>query len=304
MLITNHINLMRRLFLWVLASALCLQSFAQLAEPGGNPTAQKYAAFISPEDARKHLTILASDEFEGRETGRPGATKAANYISGEFKKLGLTAPVNNSYFQNVPLIETSFIVSSFIVNQSRLANWKDFYFAGSPGGGRTLEAKEIVFVGYGISSEFYDDLENIDIAGKIVLVINSGEPVKEGISAVTKTTEQSNWSRDRNMRIRYLRSKMPALILAVSPEVALMLPINEGNGPKPRLSIKSDVIIPVQQTPVVNITDSVADIFLKNSGKTFEALKAGIDNNSAPKHKLLKQILRSLLALKSQMYMQ
>ncbi|HCN83471.1 MAG TPA: peptidase, partial [Sphingobacteriaceae bacterium] len=138
-----------------------MQSFAQ------NPTAQKYASLISLEDARKHLTILASDEFEGRETGKPGATKAAEYIAAEFKRLGLTAPVNNSYFQNVPLIETSFVVNSFIVNQTPLTNWKDFYITGGPETGKTVAAKDIVFVGYGISSPSYDDLKNTDITGKV-----------------------------------------------------------------------------------------------------------------------------------------
>ena len=57
------------------------------------------------------------------------------------------------------------------------------------------------FVGYGISSPSYDDLKNTDISGKVVLVINDGEPVNAGISAVTKTADLSEWTRSRNMRI-------------------------------------------------------------------------------------------------------
>lgn len=60
------------------------------------------------------MTILASDKFEGRETGKAGAEKAANYIAKEFKKLKLTAPVNGSYFQDVPLVEASFDVKSLL----------------------------------------------------------------------------------------------------------------------------------------------------------------------------------------------
>lgn len=268
---------MKRLFLWALSSALCLHSFAQ------NPTAQKYASFISLEDARKHLTILASDAFEGRETGKPGATKAAEYIAAEFKRLGLKAPVNNSYFQNVPLIETSFIVSSFTVNQTPLTNWKDYYMAGSSDAGKTVTAKDIVFVGYGISGASYDDLKNTDIAGKIVLVINEGEPVQAGISAITKTAELSDWSKSRTMRIQSLRSKNPALILAVSNSVAAMLQRYAGKGPAPRLTIKTPAAATTpQQAPVFNITPAVANIFLQKSGKTYEALKAAIDNSSTP----------------------
>lgn len=74
-----------------------IQTFAQ------DTVAQKYAGYITADDARKHLTIIASDAFEGRETGKPGAKKAADYIAAEFAKLGLIAPVAGSYFQNVPL---------------------------------------------------------------------------------------------------------------------------------------------------------------------------------------------------------
>lgn len=39
---------------------------------------------------KKHLYTLASDEMEGRKVGTAGIEKAAQYIEGEFKKLGLS----------------------------------------------------------------------------------------------------------------------------------------------------------------------------------------------------------------------
>ena len=39
-----------------------------------------YAFSILKEDLNKDLSILASDEYEGRETARPGQKKAAKYI--------------------------------------------------------------------------------------------------------------------------------------------------------------------------------------------------------------------------------
>ena len=41
----------------------------------------KYANTITAEDMQRHLTVLASDEYEGRETGQAGNTKAARYIA-------------------------------------------------------------------------------------------------------------------------------------------------------------------------------------------------------------------------------
>lgn len=63
-----------------------------------NKTAMKYAPIISAELANKHLSILASDAFEGRETGKPGADKAAHYIADQFKALGLQPIINGSFF--------------------------------------------------------------------------------------------------------------------------------------------------------------------------------------------------------------
>jgi Zn-dependent M28 family amino/carboxypeptidase len=44
---------------------------------------------IDPGQVKKHLYTLASDEMEGRRTGTPGIEKAAQYIEGEFKRIGL-----------------------------------------------------------------------------------------------------------------------------------------------------------------------------------------------------------------------
>ena len=184
--------------LWaVFVLGLSLQAFAQ------DPVAQKYAGVITPKLGKKHLKILASDKYEGRETGKPGAEKAANYIAAEFKKLGLTAPVNGSYFQEVPLVETAFEVGSFNVNGTNLTIGKDFLFTGS-GATKEIKASDIVFVGYGISSENYDDLKNIDIRGKVVMLINKGEPMLNGVSAISKTATPSDWTSSRSKRLQNL----------------------------------------------------------------------------------------------------
>ncbi|MDG2194289.1 MAG: M20/M25/M40 family metallo-hydrolase [Polaribacter sp.] len=49
---------------------------------------------IDTTTVRKHLYTLASDEMEGRGTGTPGIEKAAQYIEGEFKRIGLKTYAN------------------------------------------------------------------------------------------------------------------------------------------------------------------------------------------------------------------
>jgi hypothetical protein len=239
-----------------------------------NKTAMKYASAINAQLAKKHLSILASDAFEGRETGKPGATKAANYIAAEFKALGLK-PVNGSYFMNVPLVESSFNVSAFTVGGTAYTAGKDFSATGSVGS-NTISDNNVVFIGYGIGTDNYNDLGNVDIAGKVVLYISFGEPVVNGVSKISGTDKMSKWGTDRATRIGFLQSKKPALILAVNPANAT---VRKGNGV--RMTIKNEGPA-VTTAPVYTITPAIANELLKPTGKTIAELKATIDQNGAP----------------------
>ncbi len=52
-------------------------------------TQEVTVAAIDTTTVRKHLYTLASDDMQGRATGTPGIEKAAQYIEGEFKRIGL-----------------------------------------------------------------------------------------------------------------------------------------------------------------------------------------------------------------------
>src|SRR4051812_11263093 len=157
---------MKKVSLFITALAIGASACAQQ-----NATAVKYGKLITADDARKHLSILASDEFEGRETGKPGAEKAANYIAGEFKKLGLKAPVNGSYFFNVPLVQSALKVSTFAVNGKAFVLGQDFIPNGSVPD-KSIKDTEVVFVGFGTESE----IGSANLSGKVVLWINEDKP--------------------------------------------------------------------------------------------------------------------------------
>jgi hypothetical protein len=84
-----------------LASLVSASCFSQIKPLTPNKEAIKFSKAINPENAYKHLSVLASDAYEGRETGTKGAWMAADYIRDYFKSLGLKAPVNGSYFQKL-----------------------------------------------------------------------------------------------------------------------------------------------------------------------------------------------------------
>lgn len=58
---------------------------------------------IKIDDLKKNLTVIASDEMEGRDTGSPGQKKAGEYMINFYKDLGISYPKQlGSYYQKVP----------------------------------------------------------------------------------------------------------------------------------------------------------------------------------------------------------
>lgn len=68
----------------------------------------EYSAYIDTVDLRKHLTVLASDNYMGRETGKEGQKMAAAYIQESFREDGCSkAPGMKTYEQFFDVIETT-----------------------------------------------------------------------------------------------------------------------------------------------------------------------------------------------------
>lgn len=90
--------------------------------------AMKYAKTITADDLKEHLSILASDEYEGRETGTRGQKMAAEYIANYFKSLGLEAPVDETYFQKFDLTSSEISTSYFRRGDEKKMVFEDFVY--------------------------------------------------------------------------------------------------------------------------------------------------------------------------------
>lgn len=206
---------MRKHFLTV---CLCAASFFIQAQ---DKTAQKYADTITKEDAFKRLSLLASDDFQGRETGKIGAKIAADYIKSQFVAFGLKAPVNNSYFQMLNLIEKSPLSRNMSINGKQLTFLKDYYTLPNDFNSTKVSYNDFVFVGYGIASNKYDDLSNLNLEGKVAIVL-PGEPVVNGKSLITETEKMSEWTSSRSKKVNALTVKKPAAIIFLNPSIEKM----------------------------------------------------------------------------------
>ena len=88
----------------LLSCHLLLITIADSATTLAKTNQSQQQELITPQAIRPHVEKLAHDSYEGRGAGYPGERKAADYIAGEFKKIGLK-PVGDSlrnrrsYFQ-------------------------------------------------------------------------------------------------------------------------------------------------------------------------------------------------------------
>jgi peptidase M28-like protein len=64
---------------------------------------KKYLNTITAGELKKHLTIVASDEMEGRETGSAGQKKAGTYLVNQYQSDGIPFPKGaENFYQKVP----------------------------------------------------------------------------------------------------------------------------------------------------------------------------------------------------------
>lgn len=126
---------------------------------------------------RAHIEYLADDKLEGRETGTPGEQLAADYISAEFKKIGLKPlGAEGSYFQPFDFLSGVEYDNTKVAIKGKELGEEDFYFLPVSGSGKV--EGNIAYVGYGIHAPDvnHDDYEGQDdLEGKIV-IIKLGSP--------------------------------------------------------------------------------------------------------------------------------
>ena len=152
------------------------------AEPGPD-----WVEGIDASSLLEHVRTLASDEFEGRAPGSPGEEKTIAYLTEQFSMLGLV-PGNpdGTWVQKVPLVGITPAEGSTLTvrggGQSRVFEPGSDYVASTT---RVVEQVdldgELVFVGYGATAPEYDwdDFKDVDVRGKVLLMLVNDPPHEE-----------------------------------------------------------------------------------------------------------------------------
>jgi len=184
-----------KVFSLLLAVVLTTSAFAQQSG--------REQQVVSAERLRTHVAYLASEKLEGRRTGTPGATAAAEYIAKEFARYelrGISNSISNSnarsreqlngYMQKFPYVSAVELGRDNAMAFTSRAGETDAARANSLdlragedwmplawSANARVESSPVTYVGYGITAAElkHDDYAGVEVKGRIALAF-AGTP--------------------------------------------------------------------------------------------------------------------------------
>ncbi len=133
---------------------------------------------ITAADFAELTRTLASDEFEGRGPGSTGEERTVEYIRAQMQRIGLQPGNGDSYFQEVPMVETTASTATRLKisgggKDVDLAFGEDMVVGTRSGETKvSVRESEMVFVGYGVDApeRQWNDYAGQDWTGKTVVI--------------------------------------------------------------------------------------------------------------------------------------
>ncbi len=138
----------------------------------------KATKVITYTNIEKHIVELSSDNYKGRMPMSDTEAMTIDYIAAQMKEIGLEPANNGSFFQDVPLLSITSVMSATLdieTPNGQLSFQKlDEYviFSQKVEEELRIDNSEIIFAGYGITAPEYDrfDFKGIDVKGKTIVV--------------------------------------------------------------------------------------------------------------------------------------
>lgn len=240
----------------VFLTSVCLLAQSDPPKAAVAPEMQAALDGIQASDLRKHLSYIASDELEGRDSPSRGLDLAADYIATQFRLAGLEPGAGDSYFQSASMLVEEPNFSNFELQLSAgdrqfSATQKDAVL-GFPA---ALDAKDAPVFKLDLSDEgLVQHLTASQVEGKVVI------------------TEIEPRSRARFRSVgRVLREGKPALLILVDRRGMTT------HDRRPRRLVDAAESDAETASPRVTITGETAVHF-------YSALKPGEGNASASVH--------------------
>jgi hypothetical protein len=289
----------RILLISIISLSLILISsiFGQITIP------QEGLAVISPDTMYAHVAYMASDDMKGRNTPSPELDSCAHFIANYFKYCGLKPLENaNGYFQDVPLLKTQLAETQkftlTVDGTETVYEIKKDFVPVHLTANREITAP-VIFAGYGITAHEYnyDDYENIDVKGKIVLVFTN-EPQEKDTSSVFDGAKSTDHSKLNNKVMNAIDHGAVGFIYVSNPSRRFRRPPNAWpslmrNAPKDAIPLslgekQENKIV------VVRIGKKLAEAIFSVSQISMEQIYEKIDEDLKPQSLKLKNVSATL----------
>ena len=253
----------RRLAIGVLAAVLATSCGCSVS--GQIPSSS--SSSLAPEALREWLTVISSDEFEGRATFSPGLDKAAAYISARLKEAGVRPGGDDgSYIQSVAVQTVRSTNRSSLTievnGESRVfRNGEGVSFQPNVGEKRTFVLSDVEFVGYGLHmGSVHSDYAGKDVKNKAVIWLGDAPPTSlDGVRGVGRMMES--------------RPSTALEEMGAAASIALSRSARSRSGFAGG-SFTTTQRLDSPRPPELSVSDDVLAFIFSASGLDYEALKA------------------------------
>ncbi len=235
---------------------------------------------ISKDDIIKHIKYLSSDELEGRFPGTNGDVLAEKYIVKEFEKYGLKPAGDKGYLEPFEMVtelklgEKNYFnttMNGAITRYDEGTQYVPYGFSDAK-----VASGELAFVGYGITANelSYDDYKDLDLKGKIVVMMRYAPPAKN--------PHDNPFSKYENTRYKTLPARE-------SGAVGMILISGYDADPDDKLAnLRFDNSLSNAGIPVINAKRDVIEKIMQTNGYNFKNIEKGINESGKPNSFILK----------------
>lgn len=239
-----------------------------------------FSKYILSSELSTNLNVLASDEYEGRETGMKGQKMAADYIAAWFKNVGIPS-INGSYFQQFGLSIYKPQKISFKIGANSFKQDEDFYSTPAVFLDSILKINKVVFAGYGINSEKYNNYKDINVNGKTVLILGGELLDKQKKSVITGISIKSEWATNNQLKYNEARAQGVKILLVADGNLKKSMLENTQRINSTRMRLAEDSQELTEKGPlVINISEAMCNKILADSKNNINALKLALQKKT------------------------
>ncbi len=244
---------------------------AAIALPVDGRTAGSPDPGAIAERFRSGVAALASDEMEGRGLTTEGIRRAADWIEGQLKSLGLAPAFDGKYRQRFDVKTGVTLAQGNRLDGVAEGDWTPLGFSSSG----EFDG-ELAFAGYGIEAPSigYTELEGLDLTGKVVLMLRY-EPQERDDASPFDGRRPSRWSAMRYKAMQARERGAAAVVFVTGPlqdEETDKLPVLKNDGPESPAGI-----------PALQVKTSVADRWLADAGIQLSDFQTAVDRDLVPR---------------------